>query len=249
MSQSSDNAAFAGIVQSHLASTGHYKGPLDKWAGIGTQKAFADFIAGVVPAEPPTEPVVPAVPSLAGTFTLPKEGTNSLNAFYGTAQRNADYITKFSFPSTHMRLYNRTGAQIKIAEGDQFPKHSCHKAIKERLEAAYRELYATLGQERCEREGWHVYSGCYNYRVKVGGSSLSTHSWAIAIDINDSENPYSQRSTTFSDLGIDIMERNGFLSGGRAWGKDWMHFQAAIPFLSSGSYYAKNGLPKNIKAA
>jgi hypothetical protein len=28
-----------------------------------------------------------------------------------------------------------------------------------------------------------------------------------------------------------------------------MHFQASIPGISSGSYYARNGLPKHIAAA
>jgi hypothetical protein len=67
--------------------------------------------------------------------------------------------------------------------------------------------------------------------------------------MNPAENTFAQRTTTFSDVAIDIMERWGWLSGGRAWGKDWMHFQAVIPNVSSGSYYDTHGLPKNIAHA
>lgn len=111
------------------------------------------------------------------------------------------------------------------------------------------EIFLTLGKERFEKEGWHVYGGFHNYRTKTGGSGLSTHAWAIAVDLNQDENYYAKTTTTFSDTGIDIMEKWGFLSGFRAWTKDAMHFQAVIPNISKGSYYAIHGLPKNIKIA
>ena len=66
--------------------------------------------------------------------------------------------------------------------------------------------------------------------------------------INPDSNAFQQRTTTFSNAAIDIMEKHGFLSGGRAWGKDYMHFQRAIPNISAGSYYARNGLPTHIEA-
>ena len=198
----------------------------------------------VVPSEP--DPTPGGEPS---QIILPRESTSELNRFYGTASRSNPKLSWFDFPSSQMRLYSREGAHLSDHNGNDFDDHRCHTAIADRLESAYRALYNELGREQFMAEGWHVYSGCFNFRTKTGGSSLSTHAWGIAVDINSTDNPYRQTTTTFSDKGIDIMERFGFLSGGRAWGKDWMHFQAVIPNISSGSYYARNGLPKWIKAA
>ena len=180
---------------------------------------------------------------------LPKETTADLNAFYGKADPNGKYLDWFQFPTDNIRLYSRNGVNLSDADGDGRDAHRCHKDIVKRLEAALQEIYETLGRFRFEREGWHIYSGCFNYRKKRGGSSLSTHSWGIAIDVNGNENPFKSTETTFSAEAVDIMEKHGFLSGGRAWGKDWMHFQAAIPRISSNSYYALHGLPRNIKRA
>jgi hypothetical protein len=201
---------------------------------------------------PPVEPapVLESLPDTAAsrTITLPRESTSSLNAFYGTASKSGHYLTWFSFPVSNVRLYSESGTPLSSRVGDDRDDHRCHKAIAERLEAALQEIYDTLGREQFEKEGWNIYGGCFNYRVKRGGSSLSTHSWGIAIDVNPGKNAFQSRTTTFSAEAIDIMEKHGFLSGGRAWGKDWMHFQAAIPNLSAGSYYAVHGLPKWIKA-
>jgi hypothetical protein len=133
--------------------------------------------------------------------------------------------------------------------GDSRLDHRTHKLLADRLTNALAQIHERLGRIQFEKEGWHVYGGSHNYRPKVGGSTLSTHAWAAAVDMNPAENTFAQLTTTFSDVAIDIMERWGWLSGGRAWGKDWMHFQAVIPNVSSGSYYATHGLPKNIAQA
>lgn len=192
---------------------------------------------------PSTTPPVISPPASEQQIFLPAEGTVSLNAYYGTASPSGGYLDWFSFPADNIRLYNRSGANLSDRTGNGLDDHRCHGKIRDRLEAALRAVYKALGNAEFERQGWHVYGGCFNYRKRRGGSTLSTHSWGIAIDINPDENPFHGTSTTFSDEAIEIMERHGFLSGGRAWGKDWMHFQAAIPHISEDSYYAEHGLP------
>lgn len=254
MSKASDNEIFARIVQTHLQVTGHYQGAIDGWAGRLTQSAYRQY-AGIEPDTTPvqepvaTGPEAADLPAPAPSYRLPAEGNAALNSYYGAANANGNYLDWFSFPHPATRLYNRSGQLLTDKVGDDRLDHRCHRALVGRLTAALAEIYVRLGRAEFERQGWHVYGGCFNYRAKRGGSSLSTHAWGIAIDINPDENPYNVNKTTFSALAIDIMERWGFLSGGRAWGHDWMHFQAAIPNISSGSYYAKNGLPKNIVRA
>ena len=196
----------------------------------------------------PEEPGEVAITPAPGMISLPRENNASLNKFYGKADPNGGFLEWFSFPTDNIRLYSRNGINLSDADGDGRDAHRCHKAIAKRLEAALQEIYDTLGRFKFEKEGWNIYSGCFNYRKKRGGSSLSTHSWGIAIDVNGNENPFKSSKTTFSDTSIDIMEKHGFLSGGRAWGKDWMHFQAAIPHISKGSYYDTHGLPDHIRA-
>lgn len=193
-----------------------------------------------------TPPVV--VPVVAKSYTLPKENNSAISAVYGQPSQNMS-LAYFSFPTDKIVLYSRDGAQLINRVGDFRDDHMTHPKLAERLTNALAEIYLTLGEKEFIRQGWHVYGGSHNYRTKTGGSSLSTHAWAAAVDINPDENYYAKTSTTFSDIAIDIMEKWGFLSGGRAWGKDWMHFQAVIPNVSSGSYYARNGLPSNIIVA
>jgi hypothetical protein len=182
-------------------------------------------------------------------IVLPRETNAAMTAAYGVPSKSPSYLDWFSFPHPSTRLYSRTGAQLKDHVGDSRLDHRTHRILAPRLTAALTEIYMTLGREQFEKEGWHVYSGSHNYRPTTGGGRLSTHAWAAAVDFNGNENIFGSTKTTFSNRAIDIMEKWGYLSGGRAWGKDWMHFQAVIPSFSSGSYYAKNGLPKNIVAA
>lgn len=178
---------------------------------------------------------------------LPMEGTDSLNRFYGTANRSGTYLEWFNFPVSNVQLYSRGGTGLSDRDGDGNDEHRCHEKIIDPLEDAFIELLTRLGRQEFERQGWHIYAGCFNYRYKTSGGSLSTHSWGIAIDVNPDQNGWKQYSTSFSDEAFDIMEKYGFLSAYRAWGHDAMHFQRCrFATISKGSYYAKHGLPKHI---
>ncbi len=252
MGQTSDNAAFARLEQERLKAKNLYQGAIAGWAGPATVAAWRQS-HGLVPTPPPVvmpDPPTPGdLPRPAEYYTLPRETTAAMTAYYGAPSSSPDYLAWFSFPML-TRLYDRGGAFLGDKVGDDgLPDHRTHRLLAGRLQAALSEIYATLGRDEYVRQGWHVYGGSHNYRKKVGGSSLSTHSWALAVDMNPDENPYARTASTFSPQSIDIMEKWGFLSGYRAWGKDAMHFQAAIPNLSSGSYYSRNGFPKNIRIA
>lgn len=199
----------------------------------------------------------PALTEAPQTLLIPTE--RDVSAYYGQASARGEHLTWFSFPVPDVRLYSRTGERVRDRDGDGRPDHRCHKAVAGALETALRAVHETIGDRRYHEEGWHVYGGCHNYRPKTGGSSLSMHAWGIAIDLNPVENPFYSRATTFSIEAVEVMERFGFLWGPRAWGMpgyegaragmyvDAMHFQAAIPFLAPGSWYAKRGLPRGIE--
>lgn len=257
MSKAADNEAFAKLLQAHLAKQGHYLGAVDGWAGQVTQSAWRASVGLdpiptspiVVPVIVPGNPHLTDLPTPAASYRLPAETNAAMTSVYGSPSDEPTNLDWFSFPDPQTRLYERSGTLLANRSGDERLDHKCHKLLAGRLTAALAEIYVTLGPEEFRRQGWHVYGGCHNYREKRGGSTLSTHAWGIAIDVCPNENTLISSRTTFTAIAVDIMEKWGFLSGGRAWNKDWMHFQAAIPNISAGSYYAKNGLPKNIVRA
>lgn len=213
------------------------------------ERARTALLAATAPSEYHDPPAIPSLPAPPQRIALPRETSADMTRIYGAPSSSPSYLAWFSFPHPASRLYSRTGDLLRNHVGDARLDHRTHRLLAERLTNALAEIYQALGREQFEREGWHVYGGSHNYRPTTSGGRLSTHAWAAAVDFNPAENPFASTRTTFSDRAMDIMERWGFLSGGRAWGKDWMHFQAAIPGVSAGSHYQRHGLPKNIAQA
>lgn len=91
-------------------------------------------------------------------------------------------------------------------------------AIKARMEAAPHI------QDEAED-----YGGCYNFRLKRGGSSYSMHAYGAAIDLDADDNTFRDSWPMKSDMPLEIMEefaREGWKSAGAFWGYDAMHFEA-----------------------
>lgn len=74
-----------------------------------------------------------------------------------------------------------------VYEGKPVSKIGCHKLIEEPLKAALEEI-AGKGKAWIEKYGLNLYAGCFNFRRSRGGSTLSDHAWAIAIDLNPDAN-------------------------------------------------------------
>lgn len=81
--------------------------------------------------------------------------------------------------------------------------------------------------------GIDVFSGCYNNRVMRGGSQLSMHAFACAIDFDDQRNQLKWNSKQArlakpdAEMFWKAWEDEGWVSLGRARNFDWMHVQAA----------------------
>ena len=71
-----------------------------------------------------------------------------------------------------------------------------------------------------------TWDGCFNIRSKRGATSMSLHSWGIAIDINAAWNRFGKPPTMSPEL-VKCFTDAGFEWGG-TWSKpDGMHFQLA----------------------
>jgi len=90
--------------------------------------------------------------------------------------------------------------------------------------------YPTEAERRSA--GILTYDGLYNPRPMRGGTAWSTHSWAIAIDLNAGKNGNTTHWPTRAVMPIEVMEcfaREGWTAAGAFWGRDAMHFQATRP--------------------
>lgn len=75
------------------------------------------------------------------------------------------------------------------------------------------------------------YSGCFNFRKKRGGSTLSVHAYGAAVDFDDLNNSFHSSWPMKAAMPFEIVEafaREGWKSAGAFWGYDAMHFQATV---------------------
>jgi hypothetical protein len=97
----------------------------------------------------------------------------------------------------------------------------CNKDLVGPLSKALTALIAT-GHVK-ELKTW---DGCFNIRKKRGLSSMSLHSWAIAIDVNAFENGLNVTPKLSAGF-VKCFTDHGFDWGGTWTRKDGMHFQLA----------------------
>ncbi len=127
-----------------------------------------------------------------------------------------------------------TGTQYKSPMDSLIIELKVHEKEKISIETAYKQILSTYGIEKIYELGLNTSSGTYVARNTRGGSSYSMHSWGIAIDLLAGLNPNNHtksapfRKPEYKKF-LDIMEANGWYSGGRAWDRDYMHFQTVEP--------------------
>lgn len=69
-----------------------------------------------------------------------------------------------------------------------------------------------------------TWDGCFNIRKKRGLSSMSLHSWGIAIDVNAAWNGLGKTPTLSREF-VKCFTDAGFYWGGNFKRKDGMHFE------------------------
>jgi hypothetical protein len=97
----------------------------------------------------------------------------------------------------------------------------CNKDLVAPLTQAFKNLIATGHVNEIK-----TWDGCFNIRPKRGLSSMSLHSWGIAVDINAFENQLNQVPKLTPGF-VKCFTDAGFDWGGTWTRKDGMHFQLA----------------------
>lgn len=177
-------------------------------------------ILEVVDAGP--EPITPK-PQVMSYPPFKQPATNQLIARYGRPNvTGKGYLTVIQLPYS-MRLAWDTNITVT--------RMSCHKAIAADLLKVFNEILDVYGYDQIKKLGIDLFGGCFNYRRMRGGTSWSTHAWAIAVDLDPARNTLKETSKTarfarpeYKQM-IDIFYKHGFISLGREKNYDWMHFQ------------------------
>jgi hypothetical protein len=97
----------------------------------------------------------------------------------------------------------------------------CNKDMVKPLSMAFQKLIDT----GCVKE-LKTWDGCFNIRKMRGLTSMSLHSWAIAVDVNAFENGLNQVPKLSKEF-VECFTTSGFDWGGTWKRKDGMHFQLA----------------------
>jgi hypothetical protein len=192
-----------------------------------TQPAASE---ATIPASAPgvagQQAFTPIAPSITPTFAAPVSGPGGSS----TANQNGVPVKNDSTPvkdrphglSAINSTFGRAGTNLvttKMAagEGGKMVNVTCNAKIADKMKAAFEEI-----KEKGLSDEIHSFDGCYNYRNKRGGSTLSTHSWGIAFDINASGNPMgSSKQTAGQKQLAEVFAKYGFYQ----LENDPMHFQ------------------------
>lgn len=140
----------------------------------------------------------------------------SMEAFYGKPGDESNLIT--IMPPYTMSY-----------EGKAIKTIRCHKKVADSLLRVLHSIRTIIEREPSARDEAEDYGGCFNFRPKRGGTSLSIHSWGAAIDLDADDNTFRDHWPLQADMPLSIIEafaREGWVSAAAFWGYDAMHFQA-----------------------
>jgi hypothetical protein len=93
----------------------------------------------------------------------------------------------------------------------------------EMMEAPLRRAFQNI-MDRGLADEFVTFDGCLSIRQMTGGGGYSTHSWALAIDINAEWNRYGQEPNMSPEF-VKCFTDAGFEWGGTWRTPDGMHFQ------------------------
>lgn len=215
--------------QAVMAEAGFYKGEVDGIWGKQSRAAYAQYLQA--------EEAMRLPQARRAGFVADAEP--ALRAAYGPAGDESRLVrVRFPWAARY--------------EGD--PVGSCrfHEAVAPVFEAAFRDLWQLaevlanggvyFGCKTAQQvvDFWDIsnYSGTFNNRPISAGSRPSTHARGLSIDLDAGDNPNlteerkpntgGRFNATMPERVLHIFAQHGLKSGGRAWGRDYMHVQATL---------------------
>jgi hypothetical protein len=201
-------------------------GSIDGLWGPQTDFAFESFQESQETGELPA-PWRDDEPLDVNPNNWPRQTQEALEGFYGphgTPEGNRPPLVRIACPWTLCLAWDTSQIVSAI---------SIHEKVAHSLEQILGRVHAHYGEDRLRDLRLDLYGGSYNPRRMRGGTSWSTHAWAIAIDWDPSNNQLRwgrDRASLARREYVDwwrFWEEEGWVSLGRARNFDWMHVQAA----------------------
>lgn len=161
--------------------------------------------------------IKPTMKEVAATI-WPHDRSADLLAFYGPPGHGHTCITP-PYPLFY--------------EGVKIAKITVHEKIVAPVLTALTKVLEHYGTKKIAEMKLDVFDGCFNNRPKRGGSSLSVHAFAAALDFDAAGNTLHQDHTTARfarpeyEAWWRAWESVGAVSLGRERDFDWMHVQFA----------------------
>jgi len=146
----------------------------------------------------------------------PTSDQASLRAFYGQPGDESNLVT-IEFP--YRMMY----------DGKAVTKTRVHKKCADSLLRVLNNIKGMFNDAPDIVDEASDYGGCFNFRLKRGGSSYSLHAYGAAIDLDADDNTFRDSWPIKGDMPLEVMEafaREGWIAAGAFWGYDAMHFQA-----------------------
>jgi hypothetical protein len=147
---------------------------------------------------------------------------SEMRAFYGTPGQPP--IKKVRCPWTLRLAWNLADKTTTVG---------CHAKVADSLEKVFDKVFRHYGEAELKRLRLDLFGGCFANRKKRGGSTWSTHAWAVALDFDPDRNKlqWGRDRASLDDPAYNFWwqtwEAEGWVSLGRSRNFDWMHVQAA----------------------
>lgn len=211
------------FLQLRAGDEGIDAGPVDGLWGPSTRFGYNSLRFLREHGEPPHPWRDDPQPPPTNPNNWPVETDAALRAFYGPV---ATHLTRIELPYEHKLAWDKS---TKIRS------FSCHEKVHDSMKRVLERVLDHYGLEQIRDLRLDLWGGCFNKRQKRGGTSWSTHAWAIAVDYDPERNRLNWNRTQASlakpdyDAWWRFWEEEGWVSLGRARNFDWMHIQAARP--------------------
>jgi hypothetical protein len=210
-----------GAGQLVLRHAGHAPGAIDGYAGNQTAGALLEWNHRQTYGRDLVLDATPTGPAVDTGF--PKQ--SGCGAYYGKPGPAVErQLVMVDLPFT-MRLDWNLPRQVTRVQ--------LHARCADSARSAMQEILRKYGAEELRRLGLDRHAGTYNHRRMRGGTAWSMHAYGCAWDFFAGPNGLTTRCPQALFCGreyrkfFDIWEAHGWLSLGRAIGRDWMHVQAA----------------------
>lgn len=229
-----------------------YRGAIDGLVGIKTLEAAAR-VGGLEELEAILGPLTPERRVIAAAqILLDRAGFDpgAPDGFYGPQTDSAFLAWRGDvLPTRGSDLASRFGpaggpqctrGRIRVPwrmvlswdQSQVITQISCHELVAASGQRAFNRIAGAYTPAQITDLGLDLFGGCYNYRAKRGGSSLSTHAYGVALDFDPERNQLNWGADRARLAARDAVpfweawEKEGWLSLGRARNFDWMHVQA-----------------------